>query len=223
MTAITIGNLKGGVGKTTSAVLLALALAAIGRRVLLVDTDPQRSALKWAEIAGTEWPWDRVTVVSWINHRTLQRQIEAVRGDYDDIIVDVPPSRSRTGKTSTTPEAETLEAALMATGHLIVPTSSSGIDLSEIGDTFEVAAAVDKQREVVASVLLVRIWYSTNSATAAREALVEDFGFPVLRTEIPMRAAFIDAFGTVPDLTGSFGAYRDALTEILTDHDDQEA
>lgn len=222
MTAITIGNLKGGVGKTTSSVLLSLALAAIGRRVLLVDTDPQRSALKWAEIAGADWPWDRVTVVSWINHRTLQRQIEAVRGDYDDIIVDVPPSRTRTGKTSTTPEAETLEAALMATGYLIVPTSSSGIDLSEIGDTFEVAAKVDKQREVFANVLLVRIWYSTKASTAAREALVEDFNFPVMRTEIPMRAAFSDAFGTVPALRGDFAAYKDALAEILADHD-QEA
>lgn len=221
MAAITIGNLKGGVGKTTTAVFLALALAEDGRRVLLVDTDPQRSALKWAEIAGAEWPWDLVTVVSWINSRTLRRQIEAVRGDYDDIIVDVPPSRTRTGRTSTTPEAETLEAALMATGHLIVTTSSSGIDLSEIGDTFEVAAHVDNQREVYASVLLVRIWYSTKAATAAREALVEDFGYPVMRTEIPMRAAFADAFGTVPDLTGPFSAYQDALAEIRADHDQE--
>lgn len=220
MTAITIGNLKGGVGKTTTAVILALALAAIGRRVLLVDTDPQRSALKWSELAGADWP-ELVTVVSWINHRTLQRQIETVRGDYDDIIVDVPPSRSRTGRASTTPEADTLETALLATGHLIVPTSSSGIDLSEIGDTFEVAAKVDKQREVYASVLLVRIWYSTNSAVAAREALVEDFGYPVLRTEIPMRAVFIDAFGTVPALTGPVSAYKDALAEILADHDQE--
>lgn len=43
-------NLKGGTGKTTSAVYLALALARCGR-TLLIDADPQQSALRWSELA----------------------------------------------------------------------------------------------------------------------------------------------------------------------------
>jgi len=75
---LTVANLKGGTSKTTSAAFLAHALAERGRRVLVVDADPQASITRWAEMA--EW---RLPVVGKATGR-LHVELEEIVGDRFD-------------------------------------------------------------------------------------------------------------------------------------------
>ncbi|WP_257160119.1 ParA family protein [Corynebacterium cystitidis] len=52
MPIIAISNLKGGTGKTTTAILVATALTRHGHNVTVVDLDPQGSATEWAQLAA---------------------------------------------------------------------------------------------------------------------------------------------------------------------------
>jgi len=85
---VAILNQKGGAGKTTLAVHLATALALTGQRVLLVDADPQHSALDWQASRQA----DPLLPVIGLPTKTLHREIALHAGNYDHILIDGPPT-----------------------------------------------------------------------------------------------------------------------------------
>src|SRR3954471_24650901 len=86
---ICVGNLKGGVGKTMTAVHVALGLSRTGR-TLLVDADPEQpQSYEWSATAE-DWPLDRLTVVP-IATRDLAKRVAPMVGDYEHVVFDVGP------------------------------------------------------------------------------------------------------------------------------------
>ena len=181
---VTYGNLKGGVGKSTSSVYTALGLAAAGSRVLLVDADAtNRTCLKWSSLAE-DWP-PSVTVVSW-EVPDLARRVQAVAADYDHVVIDTGPQRPAI-----------LRQALMVTDDLVITVAPSPVELEQLPDTFALAAEVDAMSPTFAQVLFVKVRRGTRSSVEARNYLT-DRELPVMAAEIHLLESYPLAYGTVP-------------------------
>lgn len=194
---LTVGNLKGGTAKTTSAVYLALALGRTGR-TLLVDADPQGSALDWSENAE-DWP-STVTVIPWAT-RDLAKRLTEVASDYAHVVVDTGPEHDII-----------LRQALLATDHLVIPVAPSPMELRRLSDTFSLAAEIDAISAVWAHVLLCKVRTGTRSSLEARSFL-EGLDLPVIETSPHLWESYSLAWGSVPE---DLGEYTAVLEELRT-------
>lgn len=107
-------NQKGGVGKTTLSVNLAASFARDGARVLLIDGDPQGSALDWA--AAREG--DPLFSVVGLPRATIHKEIAQIGHGYDHIIIDGPPRVT-----------DLARSALMASDFVLIPVQPSPYDI----------------------------------------------------------------------------------------------
>ncbi len=94
MKTISILGQKGGTGKTTTALALAVAANQAGRSVVVIDLDPQTTATNWYDRRGSS---DSLTVVSCQVAR-LRFVLEAAKNEGADlVIIDTPAKSSEAG------------------------------------------------------------------------------------------------------------------------------
>lgn len=204
---VAVGLQKGGTGKSTSAVIIAILLWLITRkRVLLVDADPKsQTTVDWRGIAGDAWP-DGITVIQ----RTsgLARGIRDAMPGHDHLVIDTGGDRD-----------EILEAALEEVELLLAPIAPTGAESRRIPATLQVAGrvALDGNPDLAVLVLLVKVANSHDlDAKQIRDQLTSK-GIAVAKTMIPMRKLYSRAFGTFSPDTREYGLYVDLLDELLED------
>jgi chromosome partitioning protein len=91
MHVITFASSKGGAGKTTSAIILATTLAQ-EQRVLLIDADPAKRLISWAEKAPLP---ENLEVIASKGERSIHDEIDRGRKDFDFTIVDLEGAATR--------------------------------------------------------------------------------------------------------------------------------
>ncbi|MCD2191730.1 ParA family protein [Actinomycetospora soli] len=196
-------NLKGGTGKTTSAAFLAHALHERGRRVLLVDADPQGSALRWSEDAEV-WP---VATVALPTKRLHQRLDDVAGGRFDDVVIDTPPLEENAG---------IVNSVLRVASHVLVPVAPTPIEVERVGavaEAVEDSAAVRREGEAPRMALLLTRTVPNASSTGVYREVLTTAGHRVLPGEVRRVERFAQAWGD-PITRAAATAYGDALDAL---------
>ena len=189
MPVIALASPKGGVGKSTCAVLLATQFAKMGADVTVLDCDPNKSLTRWASHGLPE----RIEIQSQVGRSEIVASIRNSDGDGKIVVVDLEGIAS-----------QTVSRAISQADLVIVPMQPTALD-AEIGS--EALALINEEeetlnREIRHAVVLTK----TSAAVKSRvqrelEKQLSGAGIDVINPSLVARAAFSEIFSYGYDLT----------------------
>ncbi len=172
---ITVGNTKGGVGKTTIAVNLAVEAAKRGQTVLVVDTDPQGSAIDFRK----ERTSDDINVMALVSDK-IHKDIQKFTTAFDLIIIDAG------GR-----DNDIFRSAVAACELFLLPVLPSQFDVWAAVDAIKAFREIQPFNNMAGRIVLNQIQPKTVVSGEAQDSLVEHEDIlPLLPQRLHHRVAY---------------------------------
>jgi chromosome partitioning protein len=181
---IALLNQKGGVGKTTLATHIAGELASQGQSVILLDADPQGSALDWTQ-RRSQNGLRRLFGAVGLARETLHQEAPELARRADQVIIDGPPRIAALAR-----------SALLAADLVLIPVQPSPYDVWASAEMVSLIREAQVFRPALRAAFVVnRRVGATVIGREARRALA-DQPLPVLASEVRQRIVFADSVAT---------------------------
>ena len=175
---IAVVSAKGGTGKSTITLNLGGTLSSAGRRVLIIDADPQGSIAQWAKKSKQKEPTILVEPSS-----AVHRKIKKLYTNYDYVLFDSPPTFKKR-----------VRSVIGLVDRLIIPVSPGMADYWSTKKLLELYFEEKERRpKLDARLLISRIDRRTKMGREFRPFL-ERLSIPIFVSEIPQRIIYSESW-----------------------------
>lgn len=159
MKIVTVANIKGGCGKSTVALNLAVCAAHAGLRVMLVDADPQENAIDWRTLRGEDESLPQISACSMAS-MGLRKDVLAFSDSFDVTFIDVGAK-----------DSGVMRASMLCADYMLIPAQPSQLDVWATVSTLKVLEECRGVRELRANILLNKCKSRARLSSEVREAL----------------------------------------------------